>query len=100
MLDHRMAFHHATLVEHLVNTDPHVLERVATLERTFMSQGFTAGDAHVRALALLQGMLMRQGSVMSFNDTFFVTAFLVLAFLPLVFLLGKPQGNASVSGAH
>ena len=70
------------------------------LERTFTGQGFTAGDAHVRALAVLEGTLMRQSSVLSFNDTFFVVAMLVLAFLPLVFLLGKPQGNANVAGAH
>jgi DHA2 family multidrug resistance protein len=38
--------------------------------------------------------------VLSFNDTFWVTAILVLTFLPLVFLLGKPKGGADVAGAH
>jgi MFS transporter, DHA2 family, multidrug resistance protein len=77
-----------------------VFERVATLERLFTSRGFSASDAHVRALALLDGTLQRQASVLSFNDTFWMTAMLVLTFLPLVFLLGKPPNNANVAGAH
>jgi DHA2 family multidrug resistance protein len=100
ILDHRMAFHRATLVEHITTTDPRVVERLSTLERVFTSAGSSAAEAHARALALLDGTLMRQASVLSFNDTFWVIAVLVLAFLPLVFLLGKPQQNAAVSEAH
>ncbi|HET6333657.1 MAG TPA: DHA2 family efflux MFS transporter permease subunit [Polyangiales bacterium] len=100
ILDHRMAFHRATLVEHMTTTDPRVFERVATLERMFTSHGYVASEAHVRALAMLDGTLQRQASVLSFNDTFWVTAMLVVSFLPLVFLLGKPPRGANVAGAH
>jgi DHA2 family multidrug resistance protein len=100
VLDHRMAFHRATLVEHMTTTDPRVFDRVATLERVFTSHGFAAPDAHLRALAILDGTIQRQASVLSFNDTFWVTAMLVLSFLPLVFLLGKPARGASAAGAH
>jgi DHA2 family multidrug resistance protein len=100
VLDHRMAFHRATLVEHMTTTDPRVFDRVATLERMFTSHGYAASEAHVRALAMLDGALQRQASVLSFNDTFWVTALLVVSFLPLVFLLGKPPRGAAVAGAH
>jgi MFS transporter, DHA2 family, multidrug resistance protein len=100
LLDHRMAFHRASLAEHLSATDPRVFERVAALEHVFTSRGLSAPEAHVRALALLDGTLQRQASVLSFNDTFFATAVLVLVFLPLVFLLGKPQSGASAADTH
>lgn len=100
ILDHRQVFHRATLVEHLSTTDPRVFDRVATLERMFTSHGYALGEAHTRALAVLDSTLQRQASVLSFNDTFWVTAMLVVSFLPLVFLLGKPQRGTDVSGAH
>ena len=100
VLDHRVAFHRATLVEHLSTTDPRVFDRVATLERMFTSHGSSAADAHLKALALLNSTISRQASVLSFNDTFWVTAILVLVFLPLIFLLGKPKGEADLVGVH
>lgn len=100
ILDHRMAFHRATLVEHVVSGDPRTVERLNMLTHVFTSQGATDAAAQARGLALLDGMLQRQASVLSFNDTFFVVAVLVLAFLPLVVLLGRPQSGVSVSEAH
>ena len=100
VLDHRMAFHRASLVEHLVTTDPKVFERVSALQHMFESKGSSAVEAHARALAVLNGALSRQASVLSFNDTFFVTACLVFLFLPLVFLLGKPPRGAAAPDAH
>jgi len=100
ILADRMAFHRASLVEHLVSTDPNVLARMTALEQMFASKGSSAAEAHARALSVLDGMVNRQASVLSFNDTFFVTACLVLAFLPLVFLLGKPPRGAAAPAAH
>jgi MFS transporter, DHA2 family, multidrug resistance protein len=100
ILDHRMAFHRASLVEHVGSTDPNVFARIQSLEQTFASKGSSAAEAHARALSVLDGMVNRQASVLSFNDTFFVTACLVLAFLPLVFLLGKPPHGADAPAAH
>lgn len=100
LLDHRVAFHRAVLVEHLGASDPQTLERVQGLTHMFMSQGASEALAHQRALALLDGMVSRQASVLSFGDTFCFTAVLVIAFLPLVFLLGKPRAKADLSAAH
>jgi DHA2 family multidrug resistance protein len=100
VLDHRVAFHRSTLVAHLVSNDPNTLERVNMLTRMFQARGGSEVEAHASALAMLQNMVMRQASLLSFNDTFWVTAMLVLVFLPLVFFLGKPQGSAPVVDAH
>ncbi|MEY4581813.1 MAG: hypothetical protein RL701_6516 [Pseudomonadota bacterium] len=100
ILDQRMSYHRSALGAHLSVGDPATLERLSVFTRLFMSQGASEGIAHDRALALLDGLVQRQASVLSFNDTFFVVAMLVLVFLPLVMLLGKPAKGAAVSGAH
>jgi len=100
ILDRRMAFHRSVLVSHLSEIDPHTQERIAQLSQAFLSQGATEQLAHARALATLDAVVMRQASILSFNDTFFVTASLVLAILPLVMLLGRPKPAADLSSAH
>jgi len=100
VLDRRIAFHRATLVAHVTPGDPAAVARISQLEHVFASQGASDAVAHAQALSLLDGMVQRQASVLSFNDTFFVTSALVLMFLPLVCLLGKPAASADVSAAH
>ncbi|MET0389665.1 MAG: DHA2 family efflux MFS transporter permease subunit [Polyangiales bacterium] len=100
ILDHRLVFHRSTLVAHLDSADPQTLERVAAFTQLFVSQGVGPDVAHARALATLEGLVQRQASVLSFNDTFFVTSMLVLVFLPLVMLLGRPAAGAAPVDAH
>ena len=100
LLDRRLAFHRSVLASHVVAGDPKTTERVALLAHSFTAQGVSPEVAQARALAVLDGAVMRQASVLSFNDTFLVTAVLVLVILPLVFLLGKPAASADVSSAH
>ena len=59
----------------------------------------TAPDAHTNALAVLDGNVNAQAAVMSFADTFTATAALFVMVLPLLFLLGKPSGDAKGAGA-
>jgi DHA2 family multidrug resistance protein len=91
LLDRRMAFHRSILASHVVVGSPQTLDRISQLTHAFMSQGATEQLAQTRALAVLQATVTRQASVLSFNDTFYMTATSILCFLPLVFLLGKPK---------
>jgi DHA2 family multidrug resistance protein len=101
ILDHRMAFHRSTLVEHVVSGDARTVERLNMFAHVFSARGASEAAAQSGALSMLDGLVQRQASVLSFNDTFFVVALLVLGFMPLVMLLGRPtQGAAPVSGAH
>jgi DHA2 family multidrug resistance protein len=100
ILDQRLAFHRSVLASHVVAEDPRTLERISILARVFASQGVSEEVAHARALTVLDGTLMRQASVLSFNDTFYVTALLVLLILPLVFMLGKPVSATPAPDAH
>jgi DHA2 family multidrug resistance protein len=99
LLDHRNKFHASVLREKLVADDPGLLSRVSQTARG-LSQGGHSWDAPQRALALMEGAIRREASVLSFNDTFLATGVLVLIALPLVFLLGKPQTGAKVEMGH
>jgi DHA2 family multidrug resistance protein len=100
LLDHRSAFHRAVLVAHTAADDPRTVERIRLLTAGFQHGGATLAVAQQRALYVLNGAVNQQAAVMSFDDTFWITALLVLAFLPLVFLLGKPQAAVSLEPAH
>jgi MFS transporter, DHA2 family, multidrug resistance protein len=100
VLDHRAAFHRAVLVAHTSVNDPRTLERINTLTAGFQRAGSSLAVAHDRALYVLNGALNQQAAVMSFDDTFFLTALLVFMFLPLVLLLGKPRGALTLTDAH
>ncbi|MDB4977301.1 MAG: Inner rane component of tripartite multidrug resistance system [Myxococcaceae bacterium] len=100
LLTTRQSFHRAVLVEKVVSGDALTLERVQQLTARFTSLGFSLEDAHQRALAMLDGIVNQQASVLSFADTFWATAALVLVCLPLVALLGKPARGAKVELGH
>jgi DHA2 family multidrug resistance protein len=97
----RAFFHYNVLLEHLPATDPNVQSRLTLLTASFAAKGADAVQAKQRAITMLDGAARLQGSVLAFNDTFFITAMLVLVAIPLVFILGKPGAGAKVaSGAH
>jgi DHA2 family multidrug resistance protein len=100
VLDHRSAFHRAVLVAHTAANDPRTLERVNLLTAGFQRSGSSWAIAHERALYVLNSAVNQQAAVMSFDDTFWITALLVLAFLPLVVLLGKPRAAVQLEAAH
>lgn len=100
ILSERSAFHRAVLAEKLVPSDPHVVERIASMTAGFAARGMSPDAAHQLALGVLDRTVQVQAAVMSFGDTFWFTAALVLCFLPLVLILGRPAKGAGVAGGH
>lgn len=100
LLGSRQTFHRAVLVEHLSPTDPSVQARVSAMTASFMARGQDPVTAKQTALTLLDGSARLQGSVLAFNDTFFLTACLVLFSIPVILLFGKTQKTAPAADAH
>jgi DHA2 family multidrug resistance protein len=96
VLAQRQAFHRNVIVEKLAYADPKTLERVATFTSAFVAKGYDRATAHLKALRLLDGGVDAQAAVMSFGDTFWLTAAMFLVTLPLVFLLGKGGGKVQM----
>lgn len=100
ILSDRATFHRTMILGHLDAVDPDVQGRVAMLTRAMIAKGADPVAAGKQALAMLDGTVRLQSSIMGFNDTFFITASLIVVTLPLVFLLGKPAAGAKVDAGH
>jgi DHA2 family multidrug resistance protein len=62
----------------------------------WVSKGADMHAAHGKALALLDGGVSLQASVMAFGDTFWAVGALIVCTMPLVFLLGKGGGKVEM----
>jgi len=98
MLAQRQAFHRNVLVEKLAYADPKTWDRVTTFAHAFVAKGFDEATAHLKALRVLDGAVDVQAAIMSFGDTFWLTAATFVLTLPLVLLLGR--GGAKVQMGH
>jgi MFS transporter, DHA2 family, multidrug resistance protein len=99
LLQDRNAFHRNVIVEKLQESSASAAGRVSQLAAGFVSKGYDAATAHQMGRGLLDAIVNRQASVLSFGDIFHVVGLAFLATLPLVFLLGSGKG-ARLGGAH
>ena len=93
-------YHRADLVSNLVSGSPLTDARVQLLTSGFMSRGLATLDAKRAALAALNGQVMQQASMLSFNDAWL---FILIAFIgvsPAILLLRKPNSNGAPVDAH
>lgn len=100
MLSSRQAFHRGVLIEKVSATDPNVLARIQGMATAFVAKGFDAVEAKRKAVFLLDASVSMQAAVLSFGDTFTMTACVFLGILPLLFLLGGKTKAAVGGGGH
>ena len=101
-LDHRMMINRTALISHVSQYSFATQQRLDMLTQGFMAKGSTAYVAKQRALAALEGMVVRQTMVKSYLDVFmFVTIFFVLC-LPLILTIrkGHTPVSAEMVAAH
>ena len=89
LLSQRVAFHRATMLEHISSYNKISTDRLEFLTHGFMSRGTDAVTAKKEALKLISGSISQQAAIMSFNDIFRVVAFAFVFSLPLLLLMGK-----------
>ncbi len=85
-----LATHHSSLAAHVTPFNPIALTQLATIERS----------TGLQPEAILQGRIVREALVLSFEDGFRLTALVIALGLGLVFLVRRPRAGVSVDGAH
>lgn len=93
-------YHRADLVSDLVSGSTLTDTRVQALTSAFLSRGMAAIDAKRAALTALNGQVMQQASMLSFNDAWL---FILIAFIgvsPAILLLRKPKVSGAPVDAH
>lgn len=99
MLARRAQFHQNHLVEHLTPFDGNYQTGTAYASKFLEYKGFESGLSDYGGLGMIYGKLIKQASMLSFNDAFYLLCVLMLAILPLVFLMRRGKSEMP-AGMH
>ena len=95
-----MQAHTNILGAHVNASSPAAQQTFQGLQQVFMSRGADAVTAAHQAEGAVWGMVLRQASMLSYNDVFRFLGGMFLVLLPLLFLMRKPKGGKGPSMAH
>lgn len=98
LLDTRQLVHSADYSAYLDSGSQAASQLLSALQGGFVHEGFSAGEAKLLALNMLQGMVTKQAAVAAFGDVFLITAVLcALGIIPALFIQEakkrKPTGG-------
>jgi MFS transporter, DHA2 family, multidrug resistance protein len=91
-LTNRNAVHRADLLTNITSDNPSAVKRLADYTGYFMQKGASAFDAHRRAIQVMDNVVTKQSSLMSFNDAYLLIGIVFLVSLPLLLLSSKRKG--------
>ncbi|GAB3331913.1 DHA2 family efflux MFS transporter permease subunit [Hymenobacter humi] len=77
--------------------DPETVQRVQAFTHNFMARGFSFEQAQQQAYAALNGILMKQVSIITYSQVFSMLGFFFLACLPLVLLIKRVKVTGKIS---
>ncbi|RYD53218.1 MAG: DHA2 family efflux MFS transporter permease subunit [Sphingobacteriales bacterium] len=86
-MSHQNVVHKAALVQHLDVTNPAVQARIAGMERNFINKGLTLDKAKAAAYQALEGMTMKQASVLSYMDVFLYIGVIFVICVPFILMI-------------
>ena len=84
----------AALSEHIVVGDPTVTARLAMMTRGLIARGLDPVAAKRAALAMLDGEVTAQATVLGFSRIYLLSGILLVAALPVLFLFRTGKGRA------
>lgn len=100
-LARRTASHRTDLISHINNQNPAFIQRLNSYTQYFQQKGIGLLDAKLKALKLIDTLIIKQSSLMSYEDSFFLIGLMFASALPLlIFALGQKKrkgGNVIVS---
>ncbi|MGV9003878.1 DHA2 family efflux MFS transporter permease subunit [Flavobacterium sp.] len=91
--------HRVNLIGHLDPTKINVQDRITTLQRGFMSKGFSYDIALQKAHKVLDFTVTRQSTVLSYMDVFLYLGLLFLVCIPITLLIKKSKNKVDLRDA-
>lgn len=94
----RTAVHRTDLISNITATNPLVAERISRLSHRFEQAGFSAHEAGLRAMKLIDNAVVKQSTLLSYVDSFFLIGLVFILALPLLLLVmrGKKKPHAKM----
>jgi DHA2 family multidrug resistance protein len=96
-LTRHIEIHRADLVANIYQTNPEVTARLQSYTAAMMSKGAPAYQARQQALGLIDAQVMRQATMLAYNDAWLFILISFLCVIPAVFLLRKRRPGAVVA---
>ena len=96
----RMQAHINVLGEHVTASNPAAQQTIAGIQHGLMAKGIDPVAAARQAHGAVWGIVLRQASMLAYNDTFRLLGGMFLIMLPLLFLMKKPRGGKGPPMAH
>ena len=93
-------YHRVDLLDNVYAGNPLVAERLRALSANLLAHGYTADAAQRGALTLLDQQVMREATMLSYNDAWrlLLTVFFLVS--PAILLLRKSRRALAVADAH
>jgi DHA2 family multidrug resistance protein len=98
VLARRTQYHQSVLAAHATPYDHRFQHAMASLTNYFITRGFTAPDAALRAAAQFAHVIQRQASILAFLDCFWLLGCACLLGAPLVFFARKSRSAGPGAG--
>jgi DHA2 family multidrug resistance protein len=96
----RAQFHQARLVEHLTPFGRNLQQAVPQISEFLRQKGVPSSLLNQGSLEVIRGELLRQASMMSFNDAFYLLSIIMAVVLLLVPFMKQGEEGASMPGMH
>jgi MFS transporter, DHA2 family, multidrug resistance protein len=99
-LTRHVAYHRADLLTNLYPGNPALDTRLRGLVDGFLAQGASTAEARQRAYAALDGTVMKQATMLAYNDAWLFILLTFLCVTPAVLFLRRARGGSASTAAH
>jgi len=82
----RQGFHRNNLLSHINNYNTAFVERFNVLIKNFMGKGFSALDAEHMAAKAIEGTVVKQTLLLTYDDAYWIAGLIMLFSIPLLYL--------------
>ena len=100
MIARRAQFHQVRLVDHLTPFDRNLQIASQGTTQLLQLKGLDAASAGQGGLGTIYGRMIKQASMMSFNDAFHLLSVFMICILPLVLLMRSGKGGDVPAAMH
>lgn len=98
-LTRHIAYHRADLVTNMYPGNPAFDAKYHAIVSGLAAQGLSPVEAQQRAMAVLDGLLMRQASMLAYNDSWMLLLLSFICVVPAVALLRRPRSRTAAAAA-
>jgi DHA2 family multidrug resistance protein len=100
LLTRRAQFHQVHLVEHLTPFDRNFQQALPEISQILEDRGFMPSSLNQGSLNLIYNQLLRESSMLSFNDAFYILSIILILTIPFVLLMKKEKTDAPGPEMH